>query len=107
VTGGVRRLCALAALFAPERAGALVGRLAGATPDGAREAGRLVASARRERLRALAEALTLALPGPDAEALAASERPAVAAVLRAVAAGLPAGVASPALVRLCRERLGR
>jgi len=105
VTGSARRLCALAALFAPERAPSLVSRLAGATPEAAREAERLVASARRERLRALGEALALA--GPDAGMFAARESAPVAMVMRAVASGLPAGDASPVLVRLCRERLGR
>jgi hypothetical protein len=106
VTGAVRRLCALAALFAPERAPALVARVAGAPPGAGAEAARLVAAARRERLHALAEVLELARgAAPDPRALAAAERPRVAEVLLAVGAGTPAGVAAPALVRLCLERL--
>jgi hypothetical protein len=40
-------------------------------------------------------------------ASAAAERERVAACLRAVAAGDAAERASPALLRLCRERIGR
>jgi len=99
-----RRLCALAALFAPERAGALLGRLGEGAPEAVREAVRLVAAARRERLQALGEVLDL---GADPCRDAAEERPRVAEVLRATRAGAPVGAASAVLVRLCREQAGR
>jgi hypothetical protein len=99
--GEVRRLCALAALFAPEHAPALLSRVSGPPGEAAREATRLVAAARRERLRALGEVLALgAEPGAEP---ALAERPRVVEVLRAVETGAPAGGAAPALVRLCVE----
>jgi hypothetical protein len=104
MTPATRRLCALAALFAPERAAALLGRLGEGAPEAKREAGRLVAAARRERLLALGEVLDLGLEAP---AVAAEERPRVAEVLKAVRAGAPAGAVSAVLVRLCREQPGR
>jgi hypothetical protein len=111
VTPAARRLCAIAALFAPERASALLGRLGEGAPEAAREAVRLVAAARRERLAALGEVLSLAMEEPGAEGRGGPypERPRVAELLAAVRAGAPAGGAAPALVRLCLElpaRLG-
>jgi hypothetical protein len=110
VTSRSRRIAALAAVFAPARAGALLARLSDAdAADAIDGAAALSASSRRDRLRALAGALAVD-PGERrarAEAAAACERAAVAALLRAVAAGAPPAGASPALVRLCRETIGR
>jgi hypothetical protein len=111
VTGEDRRLAALAAVFVPARAAETLGRLA--TPC-AREAialaARLAAAGRRERL----DELSSALAPDDARApsawdpIASRERGRVAALVRAIAAGLPLPPeVSPALVRLCRERLAR
>lgn len=105
-----RRLGALAALFAPGRARALAAR---ASDPGAlaslEDSARLATAPRRERLAALATAVS-ADPGASracAEAAAALERPRVAAVLRALGSGTPAPDVSPPLLRLCRERVGR
>jgi len=103
VNAATRRLCALAALFTPERAAALLSRLADSAPAAEREAARLVTAARRERLLALGE--VLALGSGDPADPAGEERPRVAEVLRAVRTGAPAGGAAPALARLCLERL--
>jgi hypothetical protein len=103
VTPAARRLCALAALFAPERARGLVGRLARGGQEAAREADRLVASARRERLLALAEVLAFGAEAPGPEP---GERPRVAEVLRAVRTGAPTGAAQ-LLLRICREQAER
>jgi hypothetical protein len=104
------KLAALTAAFANERAPALLSRLAGSCAVAAVEAaGRLAAAPRERRLVALAAALSGDADGgqASADAAAALERPRVAAVLRALGAGaLPPG-ASPSLVRLCRERMGR
>jgi hypothetical protein len=102
------RVATLAALFAPDRAAAILGRLSAAdAPEAVARAAALATAPRRERLLALSAAL--AREGEDAPAhhtaAAALERPRVAAVLRRVAAG--GDVASPLLRRLCRERLGR
>ncbi len=105
-----RRVASLAAAFAPDRAPALVARLSGAVSrDVVSHAARLAAARREERLRSLSEALALAPDPARVESAAALERPAVAAVLRALSAdGWTGGTgASPVLVRLCRERLGR
>jgi hypothetical protein len=112
VTDDDRRVAALAALLAPTRALCVLARLA--TP-GAREladhAGRLVAAPRRERLRALAASLVHDRRlHASVDAHAAVERKAIATALRALAAGAwdDRGVrASPVVLRLCRERLGR
>ncbi|HEX9307005.1 MAG TPA: hypothetical protein VF894_05905 [Anaeromyxobacter sp.] len=109
MTEADRRLVALAAALAQDRAGPLLSRLA--TPgasDAVAHAQRLARSTRRERLQALAAALaTDHRPARSlAEELAALERPRLARLLRSVAAGTPdAGGASPALLRLCRERI--
>ncbi len=110
MTDDDRRLASLAAAFAPERAPALVARLSGAVSrDVVSHAARLAAARREERLRSLSEALAFAYDPAHVEAAAAQERPLVAAILRALSAGdCTAGTgASPVLVRLCRERLGR
>jgi hypothetical protein len=111
VTADDRRLAALAALFAPARAAALLGRRSSGADEVAALAGRLAAIDRRARL----EEASLALApqeesrAPEAsEEIALRERRRVAGVLRSLATGVavPPEV-SPALVRLCRERLGR
>lgn len=110
MTDGDRRLASLAAAFAPQRAPALVARLSGAcAPDAARHVAHLAAAPREERLRSLSEALAFVLDPALVETAAALERPAVAAVLRALSADgcTSATGASGVLVRLCRERLGR
>jgi hypothetical protein len=110
VNDGDRRLVALAALFAPASAQALLGRAAGGAADLPAQAARLAGAPRRERLRTLAAALAVdtAAARRRADVATALERPRVAAVLRAVAGGAPHGVAvSAPLVRLCRERVGR
>jgi len=105
------RLVAIAALFDPDRAAALLGRLAAPdAPEAAALAARLAAAPRRERLHAFAGALGSAHGGRRARALAAAalERPRVAAVLRRLAqGGADAELASFLLVRLCRERIER
>ncbi|HEY6100622.1 MAG TPA: hypothetical protein VIW03_14390 [Anaeromyxobacter sp.] len=110
MTAGERRLVALAALFAPGRAHALLARVTGpAAAAGVEDAARLAASPRRERLGALAAAIAMEA-GPSrasAEAAAALERPRVAAVLRSLTSRTTAAGASAPLVRLCRERIGR
>ena len=110
MTARVRPVAALAAVFAPARAGALLARLA--EPDAADAldgAAGLAAAPRRERLRALAGALASdpAERRTHAEAAAAAEQPRIAALLRALAAGGPTEGASPALLRLCREAIDR
>lgn len=104
------KLAALAAAFARERAPALLSRLAGAGAVAAVEAaGRFAAAPRERRLAALAAAMSGPADGTQgaADAAAALERPRVAAVLRALGAGALLPGASPSLVRLCRERMGR
>jgi hypothetical protein len=101
-----RRMAALAALFAPDVPWALLDPSGDAAPDGAR----LVGASRTERLRALAESLATdpAAARARSEAAAVLERPAVAEVLRVLGAGgAPGPGTSRALVRLCRERIGR
>ncbi|MFT3914382.1 MAG: hypothetical protein QM704_09765 [Anaeromyxobacteraceae bacterium] len=106
-SSSVRRLCALAALFAPERAGALVSRLAAGAQGAAEEARWLVGAARRERLRALSEALELSRPaGRTAAEVGAGERARVRELLGAIELGTPVAGAHPVLVRVCAERLG-
>ena len=102
-----RMIAALAAIFAPDRASALAARLpAAVAADVSREAARLAAAARRERLDALAAAMAApADPGRVSTAVRL-ERPSVSRVLRAVADGA-GDAAAPLLVRLCRERIGR
>jgi len=109
-----RRLLALAAVFAPARATALLSRLAGAEAEPLlREGERATAAPRPERLRALAMALgnpgSSQLPAATFEAVVIAERPQVAAALRRLAAGAApsgsAGAPRPALARLLRERL--
>lgn len=104
------RVATLAALFAPAAAPRLLGRVAGAEHAAAiRQASQLAGAPRRERLDALAAVLS---PDPvatrdAAEAAARRERPRVAALLRALAEGVPTPELPPALLRLCRERIGR
>jgi hypothetical protein len=102
-----RALAAVAAAFRPDAAGALLARLAGSdAPLAAREAARLVALSRMERLAALAAALGgLRTPG-GARERTDRERPAVRAALERLARGLPAPGVAPALARLRRERAG-
>jgi hypothetical protein len=110
VSDGDSALVALAALFAPASAPALLERTSGGAADLPARAARLAGSPRRERLRTLAAVLAVDTTAVRrrADAAAALERPRVAAVLRAVAGGAPHGVAlSAPLVRLCRERVGR
>lgn len=106
MTPGERLLASLAVAMAPDRAAPLLSRLGSA---GARlvraHAERLVPAPRGERLAALAAALAAAhaaaaRPPPPAE------RARVAEVLLALRSGhLPGPAVSPALARLCRERL--
>jgi hypothetical protein len=105
VTEADRVLAALAAALAPAAAPALLARLAApGAPGAAGLARRLAGRGRGERLAALASALAAA-----AEAVppggATGERPRVAALLVALRAGAAPTCRSPALVRLCRERL--
>jgi hypothetical protein len=104
--GADARLAALAALFAPHHAAALLARAAGA-PGG--EAARLAAAPRRDRLAALASSTATdpATARARAEAAAAVERPRIAGLLRVVAAGGNAPAVAAALLRLCRERIAR
>jgi hypothetical protein len=110
VTEEDRRLAALAATFVPRPAETLE-RLA--TPGALQAielAARLAAAGRRERLDALAAALAPrhARVRSACDRIASRERGPVAALVRSVAAGLPPPRdVSPALIRLCRERLGR
>jgi hypothetical protein len=108
MTTSVRPVAALAAVFAPERAGALLARMA--EPDAADSLRGAAADApRRDRLRTLAGALASdpAECRARAEAAARTERPRVAALIRSFAAAGAGDGASPALVRLCREAIGR
>jgi hypothetical protein len=111
VTARARRVAALAAVFAPKRAGTLLALLAGADAGGAlADAVALAGASRRERLAALAAALSSdpVETGARAAAAAATERTRVAALLRALAAGdAVTPPASAAIVRLCREAIGR
>ncbi len=106
MSGCDRTLVALAAAFVPDRARALLARLASPdAPDAVAHAARLAVKDRRERLRVLSAALaaprSTAAAGLDPAAL---ERPVVAALLRRLRIGAaPPGVA-PVLLRLCRER---
>ena len=102
-----RRLTALLAAFAPERCASLVARL-GTAGDAAvvEQVERLAAAPRQERLSALAAALSAGSAAPaQATAVARAERPRVAALLGSLGQGTAVG-AAPALVRLCRQRLG-
>jgi hypothetical protein len=102
-----RRLAALAAALAGDRAPALLSRLATpGTAAAAALAARLAAAPRAERLRALSAELAVdpREVRARAEAAAADERAAVARLLTALpVAGT--GRAAPLLVRLCRERV--
>lgn len=104
------RVATLAALFAPASAASLLGRIGGAGATSAvAHASQLAGAPRRVRLDALAAALLADRPAchAAAEAAARLERPRVAALLLALAAGTPTPEVAPALLRLCRERLGR
>jgi len=105
-----RRLATLAAVFAPERAAALLERLG--TPgagEASAHAARLAAAPRPERLQALSRALAAdSAVRARAEAAARLERTRVASLIRALASGTAAlDAPSPFVLRLCRERLGR
>lgn len=102
-----RHLAALAALFAPDRAGALLARLATADGAGACAAAEALARApRRDRLAALEGLVDRAVVEGRG---AAAERPRVAEVIRAVARGAADeardGGAAPLVLRLCLERV--
>jgi hypothetical protein len=104
VTGADRRLAALAALFAPEDASALLAGLGEPFADDvARRVARLAEAPRQERLAALGAAL--ASDGPDPAGAAGGERPRVAAALRRVASG--SATEARALRRLVAERVAR
>ncbi|HET8538423.1 MAG TPA: hypothetical protein VFL83_00995 [Anaeromyxobacter sp.] len=113
MTDRERRIAALAAVFDPARAGALLGRLAAADASAAiAAAAELAGAPRRERLRALAGALAADPPVARvrrAEAVAASERPRIAALLRTLASSDAGATTRAAVVleRLCREAIGR
>lgn len=109
MTPGERRLATLAALFAPSRAAALLARDAAAGAVRAVEhAARLAEAPRQERLNALAAAAETDAGAirSSASVAAALERPRIAVLLRDLAEGKTPS-ASSALVRLCRERIGR
>ena len=104
-----RRLAALAATFAPDVAGRILGRLAGGEPAAAWGQA-LAALPQAERLADLAGALESFAEAVDpaaARAVLDAERPAVARALRRLVlgraswpAGLPLLLARPALERL-------
>jgi hypothetical protein len=107
---GERRLAALAALFTPGRAAVLLGRVRAAGASGTvAHAERLAAATRRERLQALAAAMTVETESARARAEDAAEleRPRIAALLRGLEAGATSPAASAVLLRICRERIGR
>jgi hypothetical protein len=104
------RLAALAALFAPDRAVALLTLVAGPeAAELANGAAALLVLERDARLRALESALAGPAPADRrarAAALAAAERPAIAAALLAAGgAAALAGPVAPLLARRIRERL--
>jgi len=112
MTAADRRLAALAAIFAPERARTLLARLdVPSGPDLARAAEALARAPRRERLVALGAAIAAPARGDAFRTLLRGERERLAAALVAAAdptvvrdgAGPPAR--SPLLARLCVERL--
>jgi hypothetical protein len=104
------RVSTLAAVFAPERAPALLSRLSSpGAPGAALHAERLTGLPRRERLRALAAALA-----PDAAAVRAAaedaacrERPRVAMLLTALGGDVAVTGVPGFMLRICRERIGR
>lgn len=102
-----RRLTALLAAFAPDRCARLVARLETAGAAAVTEqVDRLAAAPRHERLAALAVALSVGRAAPaQGQAVARAERPRIAALLGSLGQGTGSG-AAPALVRLCRQRLG-
>jgi len=107
VTPADRRLAALVAAFAPTRAPSLLARLGSSSAaDVVQQVERLVASPRRERLAALAGALAAERPASSRGPLVArAERPATAAICKALGEGTACGAAAPALIRLCRQRV--
>jgi hypothetical protein len=110
MTEADRRLAALAAAVARERAAGLLARHgAPGAADAAAHARTLADAPRADRLRALAAALAGggAAPAHHRAEAADQERPRVAAILAAVATGVPGAGAAALLVRLCRERLAR
>ncbi len=102
-----RRLTALLAVFSPGNGASLVTRFGTAEIAGlAEQVERLAAAPRHERLSALAMALSSGSAAPaQVSALARAERPRVSALLASLGQGTPVG-AAPALLRLCRHRLG-
>jgi hypothetical protein len=104
-----RRVATLAALFAPERAQSLLGRLGGPCIGGASKyVARLTSAARRDRLDALTMTLSIdpAAVRARAEAAASTERRRLASILRALGMGGAPPAAAALVLRLCRERLG-
>jgi hypothetical protein len=108
MTPADRLLACLAAAMAPQRATALLSRLGSAGAGPALAHGeRLALAGRGDRLAALAAALASAHAAAPARQPPTAERAPVAGVLLALRSGLAPPVAvSPALARLCRERLG-
>jgi hypothetical protein len=104
-----RRLLALAAVFTPHRASALLSRLEPAESARMSTEAAAAATSRRARL----EALALHVPGGTGretgarfERLAALERATTAAALRTAVCGTASRGLTPALLRLIRERTG-
>jgi hypothetical protein len=106
MTPADRRLAALVALFAADRARALLARL---DDPGGRElltaAEALALAPRRDRLAALGAAISAPARDASSRDLVSRERGRVAAVLAAVGDRAGAAQASPVLLRLCIERL--
>jgi hypothetical protein len=101
-----RRLAALTALFAADRARALLARLDDpGGPELAAAAETLAAAPRRDRLAALGAALGRPVRDDGWREVLTHERGPVAAVLAGIADRAGAPGASPVLVRLCLERL--
>jgi hypothetical protein len=104
------RVSTLAAVFAPERASALLSRLSSpGAPGAGLHAERLAGLPRRERLRALAAALATdaAAVRAAADDAACHERPKVAMLLKALGGDVVVTGVSGFVLRICRERFGR
>jgi hypothetical protein len=101
-----RRLAALAALFAPDRARALLARLDDSGGSALLAAAEALAHApRRDRLAALGAAIPAPARDDAWRDLLSRERGRVAVVLAAVAEQAGATQAPTVLLRLCIERL--
>jgi hypothetical protein len=109
VSAADRLLASLAAAIAPQRAAALLARLGSADAGQARaHAERLVPATRAERLSAVAAALAAVHAGTSRRPSPSGERTRIGNLLLTLGRGLVlADPVSPALVRICRERLGR